>query len=80
MKNLTFFPVLMDGSEEEECIGFVEPKSNRGTRNTLHIENIEGCASLKYEPFVDDVLVIWCAKRDQRTVTVVGWYKHARVW
>ncbi len=79
-EEFNFYPVCMDGNEYEECIGFVEPKSNRGTRNTLHIENIDGCAALKHEPFVDDVLVVWCAKRDQRSITVVGWYKHARVW
>jgi hypothetical protein len=70
----------MEGIAEPECVGFVEPKSNRGVRNTLHIEKIEGCAAMKKEPLVDDVLVIWCAKRDRGDVTVVGWYKHATVW
>ena len=46
----------MEGESEEECLGFVEPKSNKGRRNTFHIENIEGCAALKDEPFAEDVL------------------------
>lgn len=74
-----FMPVSMEG-ELEECLGFVEPKSNRGKRNTFHLENIEGCAAIEDEPFVDDVLVIWCATRQQKDTTVVGWYKHATVW
>ena len=32
------------------------------------------------EPCVDDVFVIWCAKRDRGDVTVVGWYKNATVY
>lgn len=74
-----FLPVeTEDGSAE--CIGFVEPKSHKGGRNTFHLENIEGCDAMKKAPFVDDVLVIWCAKNDYGNVTVVGWYKHATVW
>ena len=79
-EEFNFRPIDMEGIPEPECVGFVEPKSNRGTRNTLHIEKIEGCESLRKEPLVDDVLVIWCAKRDYGDVTVVGWYKHATVW
>jgi hypothetical protein len=79
-EEFNFLPIDMEGIAEPECVGFVEPKSNRGVRNTLHIEKIEGCAAMKKEPLVDDVLVIWCAKRDRGDVTVVGWYKHATVW
>ena len=79
-EEFNFLPIDMEGVAEPECVGFVEPKSNRGVRNTLHIEKIEGCAAMKKEPLVDDVLVIWCAKRDRGDVTVVGWYKHATVW
>lgn len=75
-----FHPMQMEESSELECVGFVEPKSNRGVTNSLHIEKIEGCAALKKEPCVEDVLVIWCAKRDRGDITVVGWYKHATVW
>ena len=78
-EEFNFLPIEMDGISEPECVGFVEPKSNRGVRNTLHIEKIEGCSAMKKEPFVDDVLVIWCAKRDRGDITVVGWYKHATV-
>lgn len=70
----------MNNYDNSQCVGFVEPKSNRGTRNTMHIEKIEGCASMKYEESVDDVLVIWCATRQQGDTTVVGWYKQATVY
>ena len=79
-EEFNFRPIEVEGTSTMECFGFVEPKSNRGVRNTLHIEKIEGCASLKQEPFVEDVLVVWCAKRDRGDITVVGWYKHATVW
>lgn len=79
-EEFNFLPIDMEGVSEPECVGFVEPKSNRGVRNTLHIEKIEGCEAMRKEPLVDDVLVIWCAKRDRGDVTVVGWYKHAMVW
>ena len=79
-EEFNFLPIEMEGIAEPECVGFVEPKSNRGVRNTLHIEKIEGCAAMKKEPLVDNVLVIWCAKRDRGDVTVVGWYKHATIW
>lgn len=79
-EEFNFLPIEMKGSEKLECVGFVEPKSNRGKRNTLHIENIEGCAAMKNEECIEDVLVIWCAKRDRGDTTVVGWYNHASVW
>lgn len=78
-----FMPVVLDEKDYSECVGFVEPKSNKGTRNSLHIEKIEGCAAMKKEPFIEDVLVIWCATRnlgDKTDITVVGWYKHATVF
>lgn len=75
-----FLPRVLNDELEEICLGFVEPKSNRGRRNTFHLENIEGCAALKDEPFVEDVLVIWCATRERKDTTVVGWYNHAAVW
>ena len=37
---------------------------------TPFILKIDGCANLKNEPFVEDVLVIWCATRLQGDVTV----------
>jgi len=79
-EEFNFLPRLIEGEAEEECLGFVEPKSNRGRRNMFHIENIEGCAALKDEPFAEGVLVVWCATRQQKDITVVGWYKHATVW
>ncbi|MCM1232378.1 MAG: hypothetical protein NC489_19830 [Ruminococcus flavefaciens] len=79
-EEFNFWPRSFEGEPEEICLGFVEPKSNRGRRNTFHLENIEGCAAIKDEPFVEDVLVVWCATRQQKDTTVVGWYKHATVW
>lgn len=76
-----FYPMQMEDSDAIECIGFAEPKSNKGTRNTFHIENIEGCSAMKNEPCVDNVLVVWCAKyNDERGITVVGWYKNATIF
>ena len=79
-EEFNFLPVEMEDTSTLECVGFVEPKSNRGVRNTFHIEKIEGCSGLKKEPFAEDVLVVWCAKRSRGDVTVVGWYKHATVF
>ena len=79
-EEFNFLPISLDGMEEEVCLGFVEPKSNRGVRNTLHIERIADCAALRNEPFAEDVLVVWCATLDTGAFTVVGWYKHATVF
>ncbi len=75
-----FNPFLLNDSEESMCLGFFEPKSNRGFQNSFHIEKIEGCSAYRNEPFVDDVLVVWCATMDTGRQTVVGWYKHAEVF
>ena len=79
-EEFNFLPIELDGTEQAMCLGFVEPKSNKGTRNTLHIENIEGCSACKHEPCVEDVLVVWCATRMEGDTTVVGWYKSATVF
>ena len=79
-EEFNFLPIECEGTEKIMCFGFVEPKSNKGTRNTLHIEKIEGCSACKKEPCVQDVLVIWCATRMEGDTTVVGWYKHASVF
>ena len=82
-----FTPVQMDEFIDgtpagEYCLGFVETKTSKsGKRNDLHIEKIEGCAAAKNENFIDDVLVIYCAAKPYQNFTsVVGWYKHARVF
>ena len=60
-----------------ECLGFVETKStNKKNCNQLHIERIQRGAT----DFLDDVLVIWCALREQNLPVVVGWYQHAEVF
>lgn len=79
-EEFNFLPIELEDAEQEMCLGFVEPKSNKGTRNTVHIENIEGCGALKNEETVDDVLVVWCATRVEGDTTVVGWYKNATVF
>ena len=71
-EEFNFLPIELDGTEQAMCLGFVEPKSNKGTRNTLHIENIEGCSACKQEPCVEDVLIVWCATRMEGDTTVVG--------
>lgn len=78
-EEFNFLPIHTE-TDQLVCFGFVEPKTNRGKTNTLHIEKIEGCTLLKKEPVVEDVLVVWCATRERGDTTVVGWYKHAEVW
>ena len=74
-----FDPVDLEGNFY--CLGFVETKSTSSTkRNDSHIEKIAGCASMKNEASVDDVLVVWCATTDLNETSVVGWYKHATVY
>jgi hypothetical protein len=79
-EEFNFKPITNENKEDARCFGFVEPKSNKGTRNTLHIEKIEGCTAMKKAEFVEDVLVVWCAKREKGDITVVGWYKNAVVY
>ena len=79
-EEFNFTPFCGADEKDRWCMGFVEPMSTRGKTNTMHIERIEGCADLKDEEFIEDVLVIWCATREQGDITVVGWYKHATVW
>ena len=75
-----FDAVTLD-DEDEYCLGFVETKSTRANkRNILHIEKINGCEHLKQAPFVDDVLIIWCATTSLNETSIVGWYKHATVY
>ncbi|MCR5438514.1 MAG: hypothetical protein K6F01_03640 [Selenomonas sp.] len=73
-----FLPVEKDG--KSYCFGFVEPKSNRGNRNTIHIENISGTPSDKNTDCIENVIVIWCATTDRNVTAVVGWYKNATVY
>ncbi len=78
-EEFNFNPILLDGSDEPVCLGFFETKHSNGIPNAFHIEKIDGCGAYRNEPFVDDVLVVWCATKDGR-LTVVGWYKHAQVY
>lgn len=65
------------------CLGFVETKQTNDKSNDMHIEKIDGCAMMKDEQAVDDVLVIYCAKfpfSQSEETYVVGWYNHATVY
>ena len=64
----------------EYCLGFVETKNRNGQEQQLRIEKIRGCESFNKNPFVDDVLVVWCATRQKNDTVVVGWYKNATVY
>ena len=79
-EEFNFRPIDFEG-KGEVCVGFVETKSTRNDiRNQLHIERINGCENAKNDDFVDDVLVVFCATREQNDTVVVGWYKHATVY
>lgn len=75
----------------EECAdgqyrGFVETKYRIGyeegiatnTYNSLHIERIDPFA--KGKTYLDDVLVVFCAKPENGQTVIVGWYKNATVF
>lgn len=86
-EDFNFFPTPMVFEDHfmtdgKYCLGFVETKATSGSKvNQLHIERIEGCAACGREEFVDDVLVVYCAAQPSyHFTTVVGWYKHARVF
>ena len=66
---------------KDYCLGFVETKAtNKDKHNELHIEKIDGCALMKKEEAVEDVLVIWCATTDLNETSIIGWYDHATVY
>jgi hypothetical protein len=67
------------------CFGAIEKRyntneNNEKFRHQLHIENIYGSQTLVENDRVEDVLVIWCAKEEHGTTTVVGWYKQATLF
>lgn len=72
-----FLPITID--DKEFCTGFFETKkTNRKTKNQLHIEKIEGVSAS--DNSADGVLAVWCARADTNRSTVVGWYKNATVY
>ncbi len=77
-----FNPVQLDNHNELYCLGFFETKSYNGKEsNQMRIENISGCELCGNEEFVEDVLVIYCAKHPAHNfTTVVGWFNHATVY
>ncbi len=38
------------------------------------------CDATKNTPYLDDVLIVWCAKSEHQGTVIIGWYKHARVY
>ncbi len=75
-----FAPVEFD-SGDYYCLGYVETKSTSKTkRNELHIEKISGCAFMKEDKYIEDVLVVWCATTDLNETSIIGWYKNATVY
>lgn len=76
------FEVCADG----KCRGFVETKHRTGYKdgianniyNSLHIERIAPFA--KNSASIGNVLVVFCAKPDNRHNVIVGWYKNATVY
>jgi 5-methylcytosine-specific restriction protein A len=60
------------------CVyGFVEPMYKKEKQNTIHIERL---GASKSDDHVDDVTVVWTAKRFQGGTYIVGWYLHATVF
>lgn len=67
-------------SDGRYCFGYAMVQGS-DTEAQLHIEKIEGCSGAVKEPYVDDVLVVYCATHPiYKFTTVVGWYRHARVF
>jgi len=64
-------------SDDGYVYGFVEPGLRDGNQKSIHVEKLGGAAS---DDRVDDVTVVWTAKRPQGGVCVVGWYFHATVF
>ena len=72
--------------EDGYCRGWVETKHKNdyeignltNTFNELHIENIDSLYKNKDE--IDNVFVVFCAKKDNLGTVVVGWYKNATVY
>ena len=64
------------------CMAYVSTKRNKdGQAKLLHLEKIRDCAGCTKDAFVDDVLVVFCAKNPGDPFpTVIGWYKHAYVF
>ncbi len=71
---------LEDG--RKVCLGYAQLTGGSDTKEPeLHIEKIVGCNALKKEEFVDNVIVVWCAKSPgSQNVRGVGFYQHATVF
>lgn len=71
---------VQDGEGRLKCIGFVQLPGGHNVEQ-LHIEKIVGCALLKNEEKVEDVLVVFVSKApNAKTMRVVGFYKNATVY
>lgn len=73
-----FDPVQLNGGKEY-CLGFSMLMG--GNNPQLHIEKIVGCETLKNAEFADDVTVVFCSKpHNGKSMRIVGFYRHARVY
>jgi hypothetical protein len=81
-EKFNFEAVDIYGDDDKYCLGYVEMKATKTSKNQLHIEKIDGGDLLSDEDgSIDDVLVIYCAKHPAHNfTTVVGWYNHATVY
>lgn len=63
------------------CLGYLEAKTPGSSKNQLYLEKVPGCELLDQEEVVEDVLVVFCATHpDHKFTTVVGWYKHSKLF
>lgn len=64
------------------CLAYVSTtRTKDGSPKLLHLEKIRDCQGCTKDDYVDDVLVVFCAKRPgDAWPTVVGWYRNAYVF
>ena len=64
------------------CLAYVSTtRTKDGSPKLLHLEKIRDCRGCTKDDYVDDVLVVFCAKRPgDAWPTVVGWYRNAYVF
>ncbi|MDA3845389.1 MAG: hypothetical protein PF505_02435 [Vallitaleaceae bacterium] len=73
-EDMNFSRILNESDNVEYCYGNYATKSTNGKDpNEMHIEKIEGCNAVKNEEYVDDVLIVWCARSYTNESVVVGW-------
>ncbi|HIS36520.1 TPA: HNH endonuclease [Candidatus Scatousia excrementigallinarum] len=63
--------------KDGKVYGFVAPRKRADKPYTIRVENI---ASDYEKDKIDEVLVIFCARRPKHSCLIVGWYEHATVY